>query len=171
MSLLYYLEVKALIRPFLLTYIVLFSMESMADDHSSMSEEALQVFATRYAAAWSSQNPASLAAFYAEDGVLQVNEGEPAVGRAAIESKARGFMEAFPDMVVRLESVERQVDAAVFRWLWTGTNTGPGGSGRAVRLRGYEEWTFDPEGLIRQSLGHYDEAEYRRQVNGADTTR
>jgi hypothetical protein len=80
-------------------------------------------------------------------------------------------MEAFPDMVVRLESVERQGGAAVFRWLWTGTNTGPGGTGRAVQLRGYEEWTFDVQGLIRQSLGHYDEAEYLRQVNGVDPAR
>ena len=136
MSFLYYFEVKVLIRLFLLSYIVLASMDTIADDHSNMSEEALQVFATRYAAAWSSQNPASLAAFYAEDGMLQVNEGEPAVGRAAIEAKARGFMEAFPDMVVRLESVERQGDAAVFRWLWPGTNPGPGGWAPAMSISG-----------------------------------
>ncbi len=120
--------------------------------------------ATRYAAAWSGQDPGALAAFYAEDGVLQVNDGEPAVGRAAIAEKARGFMEAFPDMVVALDAIEADGDRAVFRWRWTGTHTGPGGTGRAVDLRGYEEWTIDADGRIARSLGHYDEAEYRRQI-------
>jgi hypothetical protein len=31
---------------------------------------------------------------------------------------------------------------AVFRWIWTGTNTGPGGTGQSVRMYGYEEWTI-----------------------------
>jgi hypothetical protein len=31
-------------------------------------------------------------------------------------------------------------------------------------MTGYEEWTFAANGLIAQSLGHYDEAEYQRQV-------
>lgn len=29
---------------------------------------------------------------------------------------------------------------------------------------GYEEWTFGSDGLIARSLGHYDEAEYQRQL-------
>lgn len=27
-----------------------------------------------------------------------------------------------------------------------------------------EDWTLAPDGLIAQSLGHYDEAEYQRQL-------
>jgi uncharacterized protein (TIGR02246 family) len=131
-----------------------------------MKDAALTDFATRYAAAWSSQDPESLAAFYAEDGSLIVNSGEPATGRAAITAKARSFMEAFPDMVVRLECVEGDANHATFHWRWTGTNTGPGGTGHAVDLTGYEEWTLDDEGLILQSNGHYDAAEYERQLIG-----
>ena len=48
-----------------------------------MNQAELTDFANGYAAAWSSQNPASLAAFYAEDGSLTVNSGAPSVGRAA----------------------------------------------------------------------------------------
>jgi len=128
------------------------------------SQADLTDFATRYAAAWSSGSPDSLAAFYVEGGSLQVNAGAPAVGRAAVRATADGFMTAFPDMVVRLDSVVRTGATARFYWLWTGTNTGPGGTGRAVRMTGYEEWTFGPEGLLSQSLGHYDEAEYERQL-------
>ena len=49
----------------------------------------------------------------------------------------------------------------------TGTNTGPGGAGRAVRISGREEWTFGADGLIAGSKGRFDEAEYNRQVKEA----
>ena len=39
-------------------------------------------FANRYAAAWSSQSPARLAAFYTEDGSLTVNAGAPSARRS-----------------------------------------------------------------------------------------
>lgn len=126
----------------------------------------LTTFATRYAAAWSSQDPNALASFYAENGSLKVNAGAPFVGRTEIAAAAGGFMAAFPDMVVALESVSRDGARAIFHWRWTGTNTGPGGTGRSVDLRGYEEWTLDDDGLIAESLGHYDEAEYERQMGG-----
>ena len=121
-------------------------------------------FGTRYAAAWSSQNPAQLASFYAESGSLLVNGGPPSTGRTAIAAKAQSFMIAFPDMVVQLERMARHGDRPVFCWVWTGTNTGPGGTGKFVRITGYEEWTFNANGLIAKSDGHYDEAEYERQL-------
>lgn len=130
-----------------------------AGHHASLKD-----FATRYAAAWSSADPRQLAALYSEVGSLSVNGGVPATGREAIAAKAAAFMEAFPDMVVRLEKVLGQGHHAVFHWHWTGTNTGPGGTGRTVDLRGYEIWTLDDKGLIVQSLGNYDAAEYARQI-------
>lgn len=123
-------------------------------------------FAVRYAAAWSSQDPDKLASFYAVDGTLRVNDGEPSVGREAIAAKARGFMEAFPDMVVAMDELRRVDGRLEFHWIWTGTNTGPGGTGNSVRLTGYEEWTLSGDGLIMKSEGHYDEAEYQQQVSG-----
>jgi len=41
----------------------------------------------------------------------------------------------------------------VYRWTLTGTNTGAGGTGQAVRINGYQEWTIDAEGLIAESRG------------------
>jgi len=130
----------------------------------AMNQSELADFATRYAAAWSSQNPASLTAFYAEDGSLTVNAGASSVGRAATTATAQGFMKAFPDMVVKLDEVRGDGSHAIFRWIWTGTNTGAGGTGKSVRIKGYEEWTFGVDGLIAESKGHYDEAEYQRQL-------
>ena len=135
-----------------------------------MNRTELTAFGTRYAAAWSSQNPASLAFFYNENGSLIVNGGAPSVGRAAISETARGFMTAFPNMVVKMDQVTQDGSRATFRWTWTGTNTGPGGTGRSVRINGYEEWTIGADGLIAESNGHYDEAEYQRQLkSGAPT--
>lgn len=70
---------------------------------TSMNQTALTDFGTRYTAAWSSQNPVSLASFYNEKGSLTVNGGAPSVGRTAITETARGFMTAFPDMVVKMD--------------------------------------------------------------------
>ena len=129
-----------------------------------MNQTELTDFGTRYAAAWSSQNPVRLASFYAENGSLTVNGGTPSVGRTAITETARGFMTAFPDMVVKMDQVSQDGSRAIFRWTWTGTNTGPGGTGKSVRIRGYEEWTMSADRLIAESKGHFDEAEYQRQL-------
>ena len=123
----------------------------------------LQDFAARYTAAWCSQDPASVASFFAPRGSLTINDGEPSVGREAVTEAARGFMVAFPDMVVAMDSLHAEGDAIEYHWTLTGTNTGPGGTGNAVRISGYEAWTLD-DGLIAESQGHFDEAEYRHQL-------
>jgi uncharacterized protein (TIGR02246 family) len=130
-----------------------------------MELATLNAFATNYTAAWCSQDAARVASFFAEKGSLTINEGTPSVGRPAITAAAQEFMTAFPDMVVTMDSVIREGGHVVYRWSLTGTNTGPGGTGKAVRISGYEEWTMGDDGLIAESQGHFDEAEYRRQLN------
>jgi uncharacterized protein (TIGR02246 family) len=83
----------------------------------------ITAFAKRYAEAWCSQDPEKVAAFYAENGSLSVNDGPPAVGRAAIAEEARGFMTTFPDMIVTMDKVSRDRDGTKFHWTLTGTNT------------------------------------------------
>jgi len=46
-----------------------------------------------------------------------------------------------------------------------GHDTGPEGTGKSVHLSGYERWTTEVDGLIAESKGHYDEAEYQRQMS------
>jgi N-acetylated-alpha-linked acidic dipeptidase len=135
-----------------------------APREARMDEDRWRDFGRRYAAAWSGRDPARLASLYSPNGSLTVNGGAPSVGREAITRTASGFMTAFPDMVVTMEKLEREGDRFLFRWIWTGTNSGPGGTGKAVRIRGFEEWTMGSDGLIARSLGHFDEAEYRRQL-------
>ena len=129
-----------------------------------MDSDRLGEFAARYTAAWSSQDAARVASFYSTDGSLKINDGGHSVGREAITTAAQEFMTAFPDMVVQMDSLRLSPDAVEYHWTLIGTNTGPGGTGKAVRFSGYEEWTIGDDGLIAASKGHFDEAEYRRQL-------
>lgn len=126
--------------------------------------KVIRSFAEAYTAAWCSQNAASVAAFYEEDGSLRVNEDAPAVGREAITAVAQGFMTAFSDLKVFLDDLLQKDDGAIYHWTLTGTNTGPGGTGRAVRISGFEVWQIGAEGLIANSRGSFDSVEYRRQL-------
>ena len=126
----------------------------------------ITAFAKRYAKAWCSQNPESVAAFFGENASLSVNDGPPAVGRVAIAEVARGFMRDLPDMIVTMDDVTHASDGTKFHWTLTGTNTGPGGTGKRLRISGYELWKIDNDGLIAESKGHFDGAEYERQLRG-----
>src|SRR5260370_14371133 len=148
-------------------------------------------FAKRYAKAWCSQNPESVAAFFAERGSISINDGPPAVGRAAIAKEAQAFMTTFADMVVTMDKVVHDEEGTALHWTLTGTNNGPGGTGNKVRISGYELWKIDngaggsratwtgkPErvdeqgcesindGLIAESKGHFDATDYEKQLRG-----
>ncbi len=131
-------------------------------------EHEMRKFAEAYTAAWCSQDAARVAAFFAEAGSLSVNDDTPAVGREAITAVAQGFMTAFPDMQVFFDDLVFQEDRIIYHWTLTGTNTGPGGAGRAVRISGYEVWQMGTDGLIANSRGNFDSEEYRRQLEAGD---
>jgi predicted ester cyclase len=76
-------------------------------------------------------------------------------------------MRDFPDMIVTFDRLEPLGDAITFHWTLIGTNTGPGGTGNRVRISGYELWKINSDGLIAESKGHFDAAEYERQLKGA----
>ena len=131
-----------------------------------MISDQLTEFAKRYAEAWCTQNPESVATFFAEDASLTVNDGVPAFGRAAIAEVARGFFRDFPDMIVTFDKLEPRGDRSAFHWTLIGTNTGPGGTGSRVLISGYELWKIDNDGLIAESKGHFDAQDYESQMRG-----
>ena len=127
----------------------------------------LRDFARRYTGAWCGKEASSVAAFFASHGSLSVN-GTPAVGRGAITAVAQGFITAFPDMELLMDDIVLQGDGAVYHWTFIGTNTGPAGTGHRVRFSGYEVWKFGDDGLIAESQGHFDAADYQRQLEGGE---
>jgi len=126
--------------------------------------DRVKEFAERYTAAWGGQDPVRVAAFFAAEGSLRVNDGEPAIGRDAIAAIALEFMTALPDMVLFFDGLEARGGRILFHWTLEATNSGPGGTGKKVRVSGYESWRLDEDGLIAESQGSFPTAEYERQL-------
>lgn len=124
------------------------------------STGALRAFAERYTAAWCSQNPDAVAAFFAPNGSLRVNDSPPAIGRDAIAATAQSFMTTFPDLTVLFDDLRIDGERIEYHWTLTGTHA----NGRKVRISGYEDWRFDADHLIAVSQGYFDAAEYQRQL-------
>ncbi len=125
--------------------------------------EAVREMGQRYAAAWSSGDPAAVAAFYAEDGHIAINKGEPIVGRAALTEMAAGFYSEFPDLVVHMDDIRLAGDHAIFVWTLEGKHSE---TGNFVKVGGWEEWTLGEDLKVRASLGWFDAEDYDRQVAG-----
>jgi hypothetical protein len=97
---------------------------------------------------------------YVPGGTIAINSGEP----TEVAEVARSFIDAFPDIQVFMDDVVFKDETVGYHWSFTGTNTGPGGTGNRVRISGFEEWTFGDDGLVVESQGHYDLDEYDRQL-------
>jgi SnoaL-like domain len=122
-----------------------------------LTSDELNDFAARYAEAWCSQNPESVAAFFAENASFTVNGGPPT---PPVEI-ARGFMRDFPDMTVTFDKLEPRAGRTTFHWTLTGTHAR---TGNHVRISGYELWKIDNDGLIAGSKDYFDAAEYEREL-------
>jgi nuclear transport factor 2 (NTF2) superfamily protein len=117
----------------------------------------IEQLARDYTEAWCSRDPARVASHYAPGGTIAINGGEP----APIAEVAQAFVAAFPDIEVFQDDLVVVDDVVEYHWTFTGTSAE---TGKAVRIRGFEDWTVGADGLIAASRGHYDEAEYARQL-------
>jgi uncharacterized protein (TIGR02246 family) len=126
----------------------------------AVDEDLVRKFAERYTAAWCSGEPAQVAQHYAPGGSLVINNGTPSVGRAEITAAAKSFMDTFPDLQVLLDDIRRGTDAIEYHWTLVGTHVQ---TGNHVRVRGYELWELADD-AIQKSDGHFDQAEYDKQV-------
>ena len=122
-----------------------------------MTSDEFKNFAERYAKAWCSRDPEAVVAFYAKNASISVNDGAP----APIGEVARSFMRDFPDMVVTFDKLEPCEDRFAFHWTLTGSYAA---NGNKVCISGYELWKIDNDGLIAESKGHFDAADYERQL-------
>lgn len=123
-------------------------------------------FATRYTAAWCSQDAANVAQFFATNGSLTINGGTPSVGRSAITKAAQGFMTAFPDLKLDMNDLVERHEKMIYQWTLEGTHSR---TGQRVRISGFEAWRIGDDGLIAESLGNFDAADLERQVeHGVD---
>jgi len=125
--------------------------------------DQLLEFARRYTDAWCSQDPARVAENYAPDGSSPSTTAHLSGarrhhrGRPIVHGRLPGYAGAHGRP--RRTRRQRRIPLDARR-----NEHGPGGTGHRVRISGFEEWTIGDDGLIASSLGHYDQAEYDRQV-------
>ena len=117
-------------------------------------------FARSYTDAWCSHDPTRVADHFVPGGTIAINGAEP----TEVTDVARSFIDAFPDIQVIMDEVVFKDETVEYHWTFTGTNTGLGGTGKWVRISGFEEWTLGDDGLVVESQGHYDPDEYERQL-------
>jgi SnoaL-like domain len=130
----------------------------------AVDQARIRDFARSYTDAWCSHDPANVAAHFVPGGTIAINGGEP----TEVTEVARSFISAFPDIRLFMDDVVFKDETVEYHWTFTGTNTGPGGTGNQVRITGFEEWTFGADGLVATSEGHYDQDDYDRQLERAE---
>ncbi len=133
----------------------------------AISQGEAEELGRKYTEAWCSHDPNAVASFYATDGRIVINDGEPSNGRSEVAEMARGFFNGFPDLVLRMDSIRTSGTHCVFLWTLEGTNSGPGGAGNRVEVSGWEYWRLTADGLVAESQGHFDAEDFERQLAGA----
>ena len=126
-------------------------------------EARIREFARSYTDAWCSHDPKRVADHFVSGGTIAINGGDS----TEVTEVARSFIAAFPDIEVFMDDLVFNDEKVEYHWTFTGTNTGPGGTGRAARITGFEEWMFGDGGLVAVSRGSYDQDEYDRQLGAS----
>ncbi|WP_197916260.1 nuclear transport factor 2 family protein [Thiosulfatihalobacter marinus] len=124
---------------------------------------AARDMARAYTAAWNSGDPENVAGFFAEDGEIIINRGDPWTGRSRIGEMAAGFFADVPDLSLTCDDFRLSGTHAVFVWTFTGHDAG---TKNPLNVRGWEEWDLGEDLKVRESRGWFDAEEYARQVEG-----
>jgi uncharacterized protein (TIGR02246 family) len=127
-------------------------------------DESVRKIADAYTAAWNSGSADGVATFFAEDGGIVINRGSPWEGRAGVAQMAAGFFADVPDLTLVCDGIRVAGDHVAYLWTFTGTHAG---SGRPLRVSGWEEWDLDDAGKVKASRGWFDADDYARQATGA----
>lgn len=119
--------------------------------------------ADTYTTAWNSGSAQAVAEFYAKDGGIVINRGEPWQGRDRVAQMAAGFFAEVPDLKLVCDGLRCAGDHVVYLWTFTGTHSG---TKRPLRVSGWEEWDLDADYKVKVSRGWYDADDYTRQTSG-----
>ena len=122
----------------------------------------------KYVEVWNGGNPDNLDAIMSKDFVYHSNSNPPVNGIEGIKKVIASFRSAFPDQKLVLKEEIFSENKVAVRWVYTGTNTGPGEmppTGKSVTVWGEsiihfangkitEEWVaFDNQSMMEQ-LGY-----------------
>ena len=128
-----------------------------------MDHDKVLAIAKAYTAAWNSGSPEAVAGFYARDGRIVINRGEPWEGRSRVAEMAAGFFADVPDLTLICDKMRCAGDHVVYLWTFTGTHSA---TKNPLSISGWEEWDLDADLKVRASRGWFDADDYGRQVAG-----
>jgi|TARA_R110002049_G_scaffold41616_4_gene125078 uncharacterized protein (TIGR02246 family) len=117
-----------------------------------------------YTAAWNSGSADAVASFYAPDGEIVINRGDPWSGRDRVRDMAAGFFADVPDLSLTCDDLRVSGTHAIFVWSFTGHDAS---SGRPLNVRGWEEWEIGEDLKVAASRGWFDADDYARQASAA----
>ena len=120
--------------------------------------------ARAYTAAWNTGEPDAVAAFFAPDGQIIINDGEPWLGREGVALMASGFFADVPDLQLACDGVRVAGSHVVYLWTFTGTHAT---SKRKLRVTGWEEWDLNDALKVDSSFGWFDADDYVKQTGMA----
>lgn len=130
----------------------------------TISAEAVAAMAGEYTQAWNSKSPEAVASFYAEDGEIIINRGEPWTGRSRVADMAAGFYADVPDLSLDCDEVRCAGSHVIYVWTFTGHDAK---TGNPLKIRGWEEWDIDENLKVKASRGWFDAEDYAQQAAGA----
>ena len=127
----------------------------------TISDAAARQLAADYTAAWNTGRPEAVAGFFTEDGGIVINRGTPWQGRSGVAEMAAGFYADVPDLALVCDGIRLAGSHMVYLWTFTGTHSG---TGRPLRIAGWEEWDLGDDMKVTASRGWFDAGEWARQV-------
>lgn len=123
----------------------------------------IERLAADYTAAWNSKSAAAVASFFAEDGEIIINRGDPWAGRSRVQDMADGFYADVPDLALTCDDLRSSGNHVVYIWTFTGHDAT---TGNPLTIRGWEEWELGDDLKVIASRGWFDSDDYARQAAG-----
>lgn len=114
-----------------------------------------------YTKAWNSKSADLVASFYAEDGEIVINRGDPWSGRDRVREMAAGFYRDVPDLSLVCDDVRVSENHVLFLWTFTGHDAT---TQRPLKIHGWEEWDLNTELKVHSSRGWFDAKSYAQQT-------
>lgn len=130
----------------------------------TISTKAVTRMAKEYTDAWNSKSAEAVASFYAEDGEIIINRGDPWTGRSRVAEMASGFYADVPDLLLVCDEVRCAGPHVIYIWTFTGHDAQ---TGNPLKIRGWEEWDIGEDLKVKASRGWFDADDYARQAAGA----
>jgi uncharacterized protein (TIGR02246 family) len=138
-------------------------MASLTKGADMLNPEDIAKMAADYTSAWNSKSAEAVASFYAEDGSIIINNGDPWSGQSGVQDMAAGFYADVPDLTLTCDDVRSSGTHVIYVWTFTGHDAK---SGNPLTVRGWEEWEIDGNLKVKASRGWFDAEDYARQAEG-----